>query len=166
MTATMTMAPSTALGSSSISATRGMAARTNAPVIAPAHGLVAPARRFSELRENEPPTGNAPEKPDARFRDTLADHLLVRIPRQPFLGRKGPSDRRGLGEAHQGDGDGGDDQVADVAPREVEAELDESDVEGADDGAVEVGRHAQQHGGDDRDEHAGEEGCGCGGPGG
>jgi len=57
-TAPITVAPKIALGNSSRRNTRGNTAKTKAPVIAPAQGLSAPAILFSELRPNEPPTGN------------------------------------------------------------------------------------------------------------
>ena len=55
------------MGRSSSSGASGSTTSTNAPVMAPDHPLVAPAMRLSELRENEPPTGKAPETAEARL---------------------------------------------------------------------------------------------------
>jgi hypothetical protein len=57
ITAQITVAPKIALGSSDSKDASGSTARTNAPVIAPDHGVVAPASLFKELLPNEPPTG-------------------------------------------------------------------------------------------------------------
>ncbi len=61
------MAPSTARGNGSRAGAKGTASRTVRPVIAPDHSVRPPARRLRELRENDPPTGNAPEMPEARL---------------------------------------------------------------------------------------------------
>lgn len=66
-TATTTMALSTARGRSRNAGVNGSTARMNSPVIAPAHGLVAPAGWFNDVREKDPPTGNAPDTAAARF---------------------------------------------------------------------------------------------------
>ena len=59
ITAPITVAPRIELGRCSNRNINGRARRTNAPVIAPAHVDVAPAKRFNALRPNDPPTGNA-----------------------------------------------------------------------------------------------------------
>ena len=66
-TTTITITPSTEVGRSSSRKASGSTASTKAPVIAPDQGLVAPAIRLSELRENEPPTGKAPDTAEARL---------------------------------------------------------------------------------------------------
>ena len=66
-TETSTMAASTAFGRSLSTGVSGNATSTAMPVTAPTQGLVAPAERFSALRENDPPTGNARVKPATTF---------------------------------------------------------------------------------------------------
>ena len=61
-TAPITVAPKIALGKSESKGVKGSTAKTKAPVIAPAHGVSAPANLFNELLPNEPPTGNAFER--------------------------------------------------------------------------------------------------------
>ena len=66
-TAPITIAAGTARGSSSSTDANGRNASVNAPTIAPAQRVRAPAARFSAVRENEPPTGRPPATPAARL---------------------------------------------------------------------------------------------------
>src|ERR671925_1169856 len=55
------------MGGDDTSETKGRAASTVRPLIAPLHWVRAPAKRLSELRDNEPPTGKPPTAPAARL---------------------------------------------------------------------------------------------------
>ena len=67
ITAPITVAPRIELGRYSRRNANGRASKTNAPVIAPDHVEVAPAKWFNALLPKEPPTGNACEIAEARL---------------------------------------------------------------------------------------------------
>ena len=65
--AAITIAASTGSGSGARTVANGRKQRTATPVTAPARRVRAPACRFRELRENEPPTGKPPDTAEARL---------------------------------------------------------------------------------------------------